>query len=145
MRSIYVDGNPVDLIKVQQMLIGNFSDLQIDMCGIIDRSVPAQRYTVYSDEARRCSGRCLTGEGTNGWINEKKKKTEQTNELMDFCVVALYIQMGGTGQGVGTLESVEHHFYRMFRCSMLLSLNVRIDDGTVFMINAFPTPPFCLS
>ncbi|XP_062340357.1 contactin-associated protein-like 5 isoform X1 [Osmerus eperlanus] len=41
MRSIYVDGNPVDLIKVQQMLIGNFSDLQIDMCGIIDRCSPS--------------------------------------------------------------------------------------------------------
>ena len=67
---------------------------------------------------------------------------------MDFCVVALYIGMGRTGLGVwglGTLETVEHHFYRMFGCSRLLSLNVRIDDGTVFMINTFPTPPFWLS
>lgn len=39
MRHIHVDNNAVDLIKVQQMLIGNYSDLQIDMCGIIDRSV----------------------------------------------------------------------------------------------------------
>uniref|UniRef100_A0A4W5MW51 Contactin associated protein like 3 n=1 Tax=Hucho hucho TaxID=62062 RepID=A0A4W5MW51_9TELE len=41
MRHIHVDNNPVDLIKVQQMLIGNYSDLQIDMCGIIDRCSPS--------------------------------------------------------------------------------------------------------
>uniref|UniRef100_A0A8C7I218 Contactin-associated protein-like 4 n=1 Tax=Oncorhynchus kisutch TaxID=8019 RepID=A0A8C7I218_ONCKI len=41
MRHIHVDNNAVDLIKVQQMLIGNYSDLQIDMCGIIDRCSPS--------------------------------------------------------------------------------------------------------
>ncbi|XP_024236906.1 contactin-associated protein-like 4 isoform X2 [Oncorhynchus tshawytscha] len=41
MRHIRVDNNAVDLIKVQQMLIGNYSDLQIDMCGIIDRCSPS--------------------------------------------------------------------------------------------------------
>ncbi|XP_046717176.1 contactin-associated protein-like 4 isoform X2 [Silurus meridionalis] len=42
MRLIQLDeGAPVDLIKVQQTLIGNFSDLQVDMCGIIDRCSPS--------------------------------------------------------------------------------------------------------
>ncbi|KAK6315599.1 hypothetical protein J4Q44_G00131230 [Coregonus suidteri] len=41
MRHIHVDNNAVDLIKVQQMVIGNYSDLQIDMCGIIDRCSPS--------------------------------------------------------------------------------------------------------
>lgn len=37
MRLLTVDGRPVDLIKVQQRLMGNYSDLQTDTCGIIDR------------------------------------------------------------------------------------------------------------
>ncbi|XP_048874781.1 contactin-associated protein-like 5 isoform X1 [Brienomyrus brachyistius] len=41
MRLIYIDGNAVDLIKVQQSLIGNYSDLQMDLCGIIDRCSPS--------------------------------------------------------------------------------------------------------
>uniref|UniRef100_A0A673LVY6 Contactin-associated protein-like 4 n=1 Tax=Sinocyclocheilus rhinocerous TaxID=307959 RepID=A0A673LVY6_9TELE len=36
MRLIRTGGALVDLIRVQQMLFGNFSDLQMDMCGIID-------------------------------------------------------------------------------------------------------------
>lgn len=39
MRLIAVDGQSVDLIQVQQKQLGNHSGLQIDMCGIIDRSV----------------------------------------------------------------------------------------------------------
>lgn len=38
MRQLTVDSRPVDLIMVQQRLLGNYSHLQIDMCGIIDRS-----------------------------------------------------------------------------------------------------------
>lgn len=38
MRLLTVDDQPVDLILVQQRLLGNYSHLQIDMCGIIDRS-----------------------------------------------------------------------------------------------------------
>ncbi|CAB1434593.1 unnamed protein product, partial [Pleuronectes platessa] len=36
MRLLSVDKQPVDLILVQQRLLGNYSNLQIDMCGIID-------------------------------------------------------------------------------------------------------------
>lgn len=38
MRLLTVHNQLVDLIKVQQRLMGNHSHLQIDMCGIIDRS-----------------------------------------------------------------------------------------------------------
>ncbi|XP_069000309.1 contactin-associated protein-like 4 [Embiotoca jacksoni] len=41
MRLLTVDKQPVDLIKVQQRLMGNYSHLQIDMCGIIDRCSPS--------------------------------------------------------------------------------------------------------
>ncbi|KAK5854293.1 hypothetical protein PBY51_015377 [Eleginops maclovinus] len=37
MRLLTVDSRPVDLKMVQQRLMGNYSHLQIDMCGIIDR------------------------------------------------------------------------------------------------------------
>lgn len=40
MRLLSVDSQPVDLMMVQQRLLGNYSQLQIDMCGITDRSVP---------------------------------------------------------------------------------------------------------
>ncbi|XP_028660673.1 contactin-associated protein-like 5 [Erpetoichthys calabaricus] len=40
MRLIIIDNHPIDLIQVQQRIIGNFSDLQIDLCGIIDRCTP---------------------------------------------------------------------------------------------------------
>uniref|UniRef100_A0A671NA58 Contactin-associated protein-like 4 n=1 Tax=Sinocyclocheilus anshuiensis TaxID=1608454 RepID=A0A671NA58_9TELE len=36
MRLIRTGGALVDLIRVQQMLFGNFSNLQMDMCGIVD-------------------------------------------------------------------------------------------------------------
>lgn len=39
MRLVALDNQPVDLIKVQQRSLGNYSHLQIDMCGIIDRLV----------------------------------------------------------------------------------------------------------
>uniref|UniRef100_UPI0037E86000 contactin-associated protein-like 4 n=1 Tax=Semicossyphus pulcher TaxID=241346 RepID=UPI0037E86000 len=41
MRLLTVDNKPVDLIMVQQRLMGNYSHLQIDMCGIIDRCSPS--------------------------------------------------------------------------------------------------------
>ncbi|XP_058268680.1 contactin-associated protein-like 4 isoform X3 [Hemibagrus wyckioides] len=41
MRLLHLDEGLVDLIKVQQMLFGNFSDLQMDMCGIVDRCSPS--------------------------------------------------------------------------------------------------------
>nr|XP_015193727.1 PREDICTED: contactin-associated protein-like 5 isoform X1 [Lepisosteus oculatus] len=50
MRLIYIDNNAVDLIKVQQKLVGNFSDLQMDLCGIIDRCSPN-----YCEHGGKCS------------------------------------------------------------------------------------------
>ncbi|XP_059922292.1 contactin-associated protein-like 4 [Gadus macrocephalus] len=41
MRLLTLDNRPVDLIKVQQRLLGNYSHLQIDMCGITDRCSPS--------------------------------------------------------------------------------------------------------
>lgn len=38
MRRISISNKVVDLISVQQGTLGNFSDLQIDSCGITDRS-----------------------------------------------------------------------------------------------------------
>ncbi|XP_034035381.1 contactin-associated protein-like 4 [Thalassophryne amazonica] len=37
MRLLTLGSHPIDLIMVQQRLLGNYSHLQIDMCGIIDR------------------------------------------------------------------------------------------------------------
>ncbi|KAF3690623.1 Contactin-associated protein-like 4 Cell recognition molecule Caspr4 Precursor [Channa argus] len=39
MRLLTLDDQPVDLIKVQQRLLGNYNHLQIDMCGIVDRAL----------------------------------------------------------------------------------------------------------
>uniref|UniRef100_A0A8C9V3J7 Contactin associated protein family member 3 n=1 Tax=Scleropages formosus TaxID=113540 RepID=A0A8C9V3J7_SCLFO len=41
MRLMSVDNIAIDLIQVQQSLTGNYSDLQIDLCGIIDRCLPS--------------------------------------------------------------------------------------------------------
>ncbi|KAM9305832.1 contactin-associated protein-like 5 [Gastrophryne carolinensis] len=40
MRLLFIDNQLKDLISVQRGLLGNFSDLQIDMCGIRDRCLP---------------------------------------------------------------------------------------------------------
>ncbi|CAK6974784.1 contactin-associated protein-like 4 [Scomber scombrus] len=40
MRLLTLDNRNVDLIMVQQKQLGNYSNLQIDMCGIIDRCSP---------------------------------------------------------------------------------------------------------
>uniref|UniRef100_A0A3Q1GPN3 Contactin-associated protein-like 4 n=1 Tax=Acanthochromis polyacanthus TaxID=80966 RepID=A0A3Q1GPN3_9TELE len=50
MRLLAVDSQPVDLIMVQQRLLGNYSQLQIDMCGIIDRCSPSR-----CEHGGRCS------------------------------------------------------------------------------------------
>ncbi|KAF7655009.1 hypothetical protein LDENG_00061960 [Lucifuga dentata] len=42
MRLLTLDSQPVDLKTVQQRLLGNYSNLQIDMCGIIDRCSPSR-------------------------------------------------------------------------------------------------------
>ncbi|KAM4708715.1 contactin-associated protein-like 4 [Discoglossus pictus] len=40
MKLISIGSKVIDLISVQQGMFGNFSDLQIDLCGIIDRCLP---------------------------------------------------------------------------------------------------------
>ncbi|KAM6918523.1 contactin-associated protein-like 4 [Xenentodon cancila] len=42
MRLLTLENQPVNLIAVQQRLLGNYSQLQIDMCGIIDRCSPSR-------------------------------------------------------------------------------------------------------
>lgn len=44
MRLLNLDNQTVDLIEVQQRLLGNYSHLLIDMCGITDRLVPRSRF-----------------------------------------------------------------------------------------------------
>uniref|UniRef100_A0A8C4HPW2 Contactin associated protein like 3 n=1 Tax=Dicentrarchus labrax TaxID=13489 RepID=A0A8C4HPW2_DICLA len=50
MRLLSVENQPVDLIMVQQRLLGNYSHLLIDMCGIIDRCSPSR-----CEHGGRCS------------------------------------------------------------------------------------------
>ncbi|XP_030326065.1 contactin-associated protein-like 4 isoform X3 [Strigops habroptila] len=50
MRLIAIDNKAVDMISVQQNVFGNFSDLQIDLCGIIDRCLPN-----YCEHGGECS------------------------------------------------------------------------------------------
>ncbi|KAM5192554.1 contactin-associated protein-like 4 [Mantella aurantiaca] len=50
MKSISIGSSMVDLISVQQSLLGNFSDLQIDLCGITDRCFPN-----YCEHGGKCS------------------------------------------------------------------------------------------
>ncbi|KAM4628786.1 contactin-associated protein-like 5 [Polymixia lowei] len=50
MRLLSQDNQPVDLMMVQQRLLGNYSHLQIDMCGIIDRCSPS-----HCEHGGRCS------------------------------------------------------------------------------------------
>ncbi|KAM6392115.1 contactin-associated protein-like 4 [Rhynochetos jubatus] len=50
MRLISIGNKAVDMISVQQNFSGNFSDLQIDLCGIIDRCLPN-----YCEHGGECS------------------------------------------------------------------------------------------
>uniref|UniRef100_A0A671VYG4 Contactin associated protein like 3 n=1 Tax=Sparus aurata TaxID=8175 RepID=A0A671VYG4_SPAAU len=50
MRLLTLDNQDVDLIMVQQKELGTFSNLQIDMCGIIDRCSPSR-----CEHGGRCS------------------------------------------------------------------------------------------
>ncbi|XP_008504224.2 contactin-associated protein-like 4 [Calypte anna] len=50
MRLISIDNKAVDIISVQQNVSGNFSDIQIDLCGIIDRCSPN-----YCEHGGECS------------------------------------------------------------------------------------------
>ncbi|KAG9261095.1 contactin-associated protein-like 5 [Astyanax mexicanus] len=67
MRSIVVNGHPIDLYRVQQGLLGNYSELQIDICGVQDRCLP--NYCEHEGECSQswstfhcdCSGTGYTG------------------------------------------------------------------------------------
>ncbi|KAM9323097.1 contactin-associated protein-like 4 [Pholidichthys leucotaenia] len=50
MRSLMLNNQRMDLIMVQQKQLGNYSNLQIDMCGIIDRCSPSR-----CEHGGRCS------------------------------------------------------------------------------------------
>ncbi|XP_058847925.1 contactin-associated protein-like 5 isoform X1 [Acipenser ruthenus] len=50
MRLISIDKQDVNLIQVQQRITGNFSDLHVDLCGIIDRCSPN-----YCEHGGKCS------------------------------------------------------------------------------------------
>nr|XP_019945114.1 PREDICTED: contactin-associated protein-like 4 [Paralichthys olivaceus] len=60
MRLLTVDSQQLDLIKVQQRLMGNYSHLQVDMCGIIDRQ-PDKLVVVWTRRSRRKSSK------SHGW------------------------------------------------------------------------------
>ncbi|XP_049470401.1 contactin-associated protein-like 4 [Panthera uncia] len=50
LRLISINAREVDLISVQRGLLGNFSDLQIDSCGLLDRCLPN-----HCEHGGRCS------------------------------------------------------------------------------------------
>ncbi|NWH76307.1 CNTP4 protein, partial [Piaya cayana] len=50
MRLIYIGNKAVDMISVQQNLLGHFSNLQIGLCGIMDRCLPN-----YCEHGGECS------------------------------------------------------------------------------------------
>lgn len=53
MRLLVLDNQTVDLIEVQQRLLGNYSHLLIDMCGITDRLVPWRSLSLLAKSSRR--------------------------------------------------------------------------------------------
>uniref|UniRef100_A0AAR2KTR4 Contactin associated protein family member 5b n=1 Tax=Pygocentrus nattereri TaxID=42514 RepID=A0AAR2KTR4_PYGNA len=67
MRTIIINNHPVDLYRVQQGILGNYSELQIDICGIRDRCLP--NYCEHDGECSQswsnfhcdCSGTGYTG------------------------------------------------------------------------------------
>ncbi|XP_069052518.1 contactin-associated protein-like 5 isoform X1 [Lepisosteus oculatus] len=50
MRLIFINNQPMNLLHVQQGLLGNYSDLRIDLCGIKDRCLPN-----YCEHGGQCS------------------------------------------------------------------------------------------
>uniref|UniRef100_H3ADF6 Contactin associated protein family member 5 n=1 Tax=Latimeria chalumnae TaxID=7897 RepID=H3ADF6_LATCH len=77
MRLIFIDSQPKDLSLVQQGTLGNFSDLQIDLCGIRDRCLP--NYCEHSGECSQswntfycdCTGTGYTGATCHDSIYEQ--------------------------------------------------------------------------
>ncbi|XP_023670576.1 contactin-associated protein-like 5 [Paramormyrops kingsleyae] len=50
MRLISINNQPLDLFRVQRGMLGNYSELQIDVCGIQDRCLPS-----FCEHGGRCS------------------------------------------------------------------------------------------
>ncbi|GCB69041.1 hypothetical protein scyTo_0010492, partial [Scyliorhinus torazame] len=77
MRLIFIDNQPADLILVQQGVRGNFSDLQIDLCGIVDRCLP--NYCEHGGECSQswstfycdCAGTGYTGATCHNSLHEQ--------------------------------------------------------------------------
>ncbi|XP_078259443.1 contactin-associated protein-like 5 [Rhinoraja longicauda] len=77
MRLIFIDNQPADLILVQQGLQGNFSDLQVDLCGIVDRCLP--NYCEHGGECSQswstfycdCTGTDYTGATCHNSVHEQ--------------------------------------------------------------------------
>lgn len=54
MRLLTLDRQHVDLITVQQKQLGDYNNLQFDMCGITDRSVTDTLLLIYCEFKVRC-------------------------------------------------------------------------------------------
>uniref|UniRef100_A0AAY4DAE9 Contactin associated protein-like 5a n=1 Tax=Denticeps clupeoides TaxID=299321 RepID=A0AAY4DAE9_9TELE len=67
MRLIFVNNHPVDLLQVQQGMLGNYNQLDFDVCSIQDRCTPSfcehggQCYQSWSQLYCNCSGTGYTG------------------------------------------------------------------------------------
>uniref|UniRef100_A0AAV2JJW8 Contactin-associated protein-like 4 n=1 Tax=Knipowitschia caucasica TaxID=637954 RepID=A0AAV2JJW8_KNICA len=77
MHSLVVNDQPVDLVMVQERLLGNYSQLQIDMCGITDRCSPshcehgASCSQSWSTFHCNCSGSGYSGATCHSSIHEQ--------------------------------------------------------------------------
>ncbi|XP_058496196.1 contactin-associated protein-like 4 isoform X3 [Solea solea] len=100
MRLLTVDDQPVDLILVQQRLLGNYSYLQIDMCGIIDRCSPnrcehgghcSQSWTVFHCN---CSDSGYSGATCHSSVHEQSCEAYKHNGNTSGL---FYIDVDGSG------------------------------------------------
>ncbi|KAI4904340.1 hypothetical protein NFI96_003505 [Prochilodus magdalenae] len=57
LRAIVINNHPIDLYRVQQGLLGNYSELQIDICGIRDRLRHGQRVERKHNGLQSCKAR----------------------------------------------------------------------------------------
>ncbi|XP_062284692.1 contactin-associated protein-like 4 [Scomber scombrus] len=100
MRLLTVENHPVDLIMVQQRLLGNYSHLQIDMCGIIDRCSPSrcehggrcsQSWTIFHCN---CSGSGYSGATCHSSVYEQSCEAYKHNGNVSGH---FYIDVDGSG------------------------------------------------
>ncbi|KAM4556058.1 contactin-associated protein-like 4 [Fundulus diaphanus] len=100
MRLLNLDNRTVDLIAVQQKQFGNYSNLQIDMCGIIDRCSPSrcehgglcsQTWTVFHCN---CSGSGYSGATCHSAVYEQSCEAYKHNGNTSGY---FYIDVDGSG------------------------------------------------